>query len=331
VRVSIIIPLYNKAPYVKRALDSICAQTFSDFEVIVVDDGSTDGGARIVESYRANARVRLITQPNAGPGPARNRGIAEAHGEIIAFLDADDEWLPDYLSESLRLLDGYGPEVATISSGYIEYPAGVSREEMWRARGIRDGVYRLNAQTPPAQAVHRLAYMSPWSTIVRADVIRKWGGFYSREKCLYAEDAFLWLKVLLNEAVAFNLKPLVRFHVEASGLSRNLKGARPVEPFLLDAGEIEAACPSHLRDLLARILAIRAFKTACVLGYWGRWREARLLVKRFSTQGDWRLPYYAPAQVCATPLGAGLGKTWRTLLGLRKDGIKHTAGVRDTL
>ena len=317
VRVSIIIPLYNKAPYVRRALDSIQAQTFSDCEVIVVDDGSTDEGARIVESY-TDARVRLVTQPNAGPGPARNRGIAEAKGEFIAFLDADDEWLPDYLSESLRLLEGYGTQTATISSGYIESPAGVSREEMWRSRGITDGVHRLSPQTTPALAVSMLAYMSPWSTVARADVIRKWGGFYSREKCLYAEDAFLWLKVLLNEAVAFNLKPLVRFHVEASGLSRNLSGARPVEPFLTDATEIEAACPEHLRDLLARILAIRAFKTACVLGYWGRWREARSLVKRFSTRGDWRLPYYAPAQVCATPLGAGLGKTWRTLLGLRR-------------
>jgi hypothetical protein len=316
VRVSIVIPLYNKAPYVRRALDSISAQTFKDFEVIVVDDGSTDDGAEIVLSY-PDARVRLITQPNAGPGPARNRGLAQAQGEFIAFLDADDEWLPDYLSEGLRLLEGYGPEVAAISSGYIEYPAGVSREEMWRARGIRDGVQRLNPQTPPALAVHMLAYMSPWSTMARAQVIRKWGGFYSREKCLYAEDAFLWLKVLLNEAVAFNLKPLVRFHVEASGLSRNLSGARPVEPFLSDASEIEAACPAHLRDLLARILAIRAFKTACVLGYWGRWREARLLLKRFKTGDDWRLPYYAPALVCSTPLGAGLGKTWRALFNLR--------------
>src|ERR1044072_1267030 len=238
VRVSIIIPLYNKAPYVRRALDSIQAQTFSDFEVIVVDDGSTDEGARIVESY-TDARVRLVTQPNAGPGPARNRGIAEAKGEFIAFLDADDEWLPDYLSESLRLLESYGTQAATISSGYIEYPAGVSREEMWLSRGITDGVHRLSPQPRPALAVSMLAYMSPWSTVARADVIRKWGGFYSREKCLYAEDAFLWLKVLLNEAVAFNLKPLVRFHVEASGLSRNLSGARPVEPFLTDARSSE--------------------------------------------------------------------------------------------
>src|SRR5262249_7159571 len=87
-RVSIITPLYNKAPYIRRTLDSVAAQTFRDFELIVVDDGSTDGGERLVADY-VDERVRLIRQPNAGPGAARNRGIAEARGELLAFLDAD--------------------------------------------------------------------------------------------------------------------------------------------------------------------------------------------------------------------------------------------------
>ena len=90
-KVSIVIPLFNKASYVERALDSIRGQTFNDFEVIVVDDGSTDAGASVVARY-SDSRVRLITQSNAGPGPARNAGIAEAIGDLVAFLDADDEW-----------------------------------------------------------------------------------------------------------------------------------------------------------------------------------------------------------------------------------------------
>jgi glycosyltransferase involved in cell wall biosynthesis len=75
--VSIVIPLYNKAPYVRRSLDSIAQQTFGDFEVLVVNDGSTDGGERLVADY-PDPRFRLINQPNAGPGAARNRGVAEA-------------------------------------------------------------------------------------------------------------------------------------------------------------------------------------------------------------------------------------------------------------
>jgi hypothetical protein len=311
-KVSIVIPLYNKAPYVRRTLDSISGQTFSDFEVIVVDDGSTDDGAAIVRDY-SDQRLRLISQANAGPGPARNTGAAQARGELIAFLDADDEWLPSYLEESVTLLEGFGPEVATISSGYIEFPSGVSCENMWRRRGIQAGPFRLTAETEPALAISALAYMTPPSTLTRADVFRKWKGFYSDEKSLFGEDAFFWIKVLLNEMVAFNLKPLVRIHREASGLSKNLNGARPVEPFLNDPTEIEAACPPHLSDLLARMLAIRAAKTACVLGYWGHWREAKLLMARFASAKHWRLPYYIPALVCSTPLGAVLGNTWRTM------------------
>jgi glycosyltransferase involved in cell wall biosynthesis len=311
-RVSVIIPLYNKAPYVRRALDSIAAQTFADFEVIVVDDGSTDDGAAIVESY-VDARFRLIRQANAGPGAARNAGLRQAQGEFIAFLDADDEWRPNYLQESVRLLESFGTEVASVTCGYIEYPSGQSLESMWRQRGLSDGVQRVNAETDPSLVVRMLAYMSPCSTLTRAEVIRRWNGFYDREKCAFGEDAFLWLKILLNETVAFNLEPLAKFHREASGLSKNLNGSRPIEPFLEDASEIEAACPPRLRDLLRSVLAIRAAKTACVLGYWGQWREARSLVRRFTSAKNWRLPYHASAVVCSTPIGSVLGASWRLM------------------
>jgi glycosyltransferase involved in cell wall biosynthesis len=317
VRVSVIIPLYNKAPQVRRALDSVAAQSFGDFELIVVDDGSTDEGARIVEEY-ADARLRLVRQRNAGPGAARNRGIAEARGELLAFLDADDEWMPGYLEESVRLLDECGPGVASATSGYVTMPSGKTSEQKWRARGLREGIQRFTPETPTSLAVFMLAYMSPCSTVSRAASVRRWGGFYERERCLYAEDAFLWLKLLLNEAVAFRLAPLVRFHTDASALSNNLPGARPVEPFLLHPEEIEAACPPHLRPLLERLLAARAFKTACVLGYWGDWRAADSLAGRFDAlKGRWRLPYYVPSVVCRTPVGAVLGRAWRALSALR--------------
>jgi glycosyltransferase involved in cell wall biosynthesis len=326
-KVSIIIPLYNKAPYVRRALDSIAAQTFADFEAIVIDDGSTDGGAAIVADY-PDPRFRLVCQPNAGPGAARNAGVAQAHGEFIAFLDADDEWLPHYLYESVRLLESFWPEVAAVTCGYIEHPAGASTEKLWRKRGLHEGAQRIQPDTDPALVVNMLAYMSPCSTLTRAEVIRKWGGFYDREKCAFGEDAFLWLKVLLNETVAFNLEPLVQFHREASGLSKNLNGSRPVEPFLADASEIESACPPALRDLLSRVLAIRAAKTACVLGYWGDWREARSIMHRFTGAKNWRLPYHAAAVVCSTPVGSVLGASWRAVSGTSKSSQNRNGKIR---
>ena len=296
----------------RRALESISAQTFADFEAIVVDDGSTDGSAGIVADY-PDPRFRLIAQPNAGPGAARNAGFAHARGEFIAFLDADDEWLPYYLEECVSLLESCGSEVATVTCGYIEHLSGESTESMWRKRGLRSGVQRVEPDTDPALLVSMLAYMSPCSTLTRAEVFRKWNGFYDRDKCGFGEDAFFWLKVLLNEKVAFNLKPLARFHREASGLSKNLNGSRPVEPFLKDAREIEAACPPALRDSLSQVLAIRAAKTACVLGYWGHWREARALVQQHTGPRNWRLPYHVPAAVCSTPVGSFLGASWRVM------------------
>jgi len=100
--ITVVIPLYNKARHIQRALDSVLAQTYEDFEVIVVNDGSTDGSEKVVERY-TDSRIRLVGQANAGASAARNRGIAEASADLVALLDADDEWLPDHLDAVMRL------------------------------------------------------------------------------------------------------------------------------------------------------------------------------------------------------------------------------------
>jgi glycosyltransferase involved in cell wall biosynthesis len=93
--ISVVIPAFNAGQFIRRTVDSILAQTYSDFEIIVVDDGSTDNTADVVRSY--GPKVRYIYQQNAGDGPARNTGITAAEGDWIAFLDHDDEWLPKKL------------------------------------------------------------------------------------------------------------------------------------------------------------------------------------------------------------------------------------------
>src|SRR5690348_923784 len=114
-KVSVIVPVFNKAPFVSRAIESVLIQHFTDFELIVVDDGSTDYSIDIVSSYE-DERIRIIRQCNRGPGAARNTGIKHAKGDFIAFLDADDEWLPNYLSESVRLLETAHPSTAAVVS-----------------------------------------------------------------------------------------------------------------------------------------------------------------------------------------------------------------------
>lgn len=311
-RVSVIIPLFNKAPYIERALASVAAQTLTYFELIVVDDGSTDAGPAIVEAF-TDLRLRLVKQANAGPGAARNRGLREARGEFVAFLDADDEWLPEFLLESIDLLDE-DPEAAAVTSGYFAFPGGASSEKVWKSRGLSQGFTRVNADTDAELVAARLAYMTPCTTVARTEVVRRFGGFYERDQCAYGEDAHLFLKVLLNEAVIVHLKPLARIHFEASGAAQTRRSVRPVEPFLIHPEEIKASCPADLRELLARVLAIRALKTACMLGYWGNWREARELVRRFRVPNAWRLPYYTSSLVCRTPVGAAIGRLNRMLI-----------------
>ena len=169
--------------------------------------------------------------------------MREASGAYVAFLDADDEWLPEFLATSVAALEEQGGDVATVVSGYYEHPSGRSTEPLWRRRGLRDGVYRIGPATPAGLAVALVAYLSPWSTLSRTEVIRRWGGFFDRGRCLYGEDAYLWIKVLLNEAVLVRTEPLVRYHREASALSLGWRGPRPVEPFLTDPAGLEAACP----------------------------------------------------------------------------------------
>ena len=311
-KISVVMPLYNKRPFVDRAVQSVLAQTLDDYELIVVDDGSTDGSADVVTAI-ADPRIRLISQANRGPGAARNVGIQAARGELLAFLDADDEWMPEFLRRSVELLEGHGPDVASVSSGYMLCPAGVSTGEMWIKRGLRDDVYALMPETSPQFVVYLLAYLCPWNTLVRADVVRRWGGFYEKNRCLYGEDSYLWLKVLMNEQVAVNLEPLVHFHSEASALSKNLKGARPVEPMLTDPAELFAACPMYLEPLLRRVLELRAMKTACMLSYWGKWREGQRLLSQHAAPRRTKSLRMAAARLCATPAGSTLGSAWRRL------------------
>lgn len=320
-RVSVVVPLYNKGRFVRRALQSISNQSFGDFEIIVVDDGSTDDGRRLASDYD-DERVLVVTQGNAGPGAARNRGISQAKGELLAFLDADDEWYPSYLEDSVRLLDESRPRIASLTSNAAVYRTGREAQGVWRRGQLPDGPQRVGPQTAAAEVVTWLASINPSFTVIRADAIARWGGFYERERCLYGEDTYLFLKLLLNETVAFSGEERGRFYADASQLSRNYAGPRPVEPFLTRPYEVEAACPPVLRDLLARVLEIRAYKTACMLGYWGQWRDARALAERFAVS-DWRTPYFVPARVCASPAGALLGAGLRALRVPAREGVKR--------
>ncbi len=117
----IVTALYNKAPFITRTIESVIAQDFTDWHLFVVDDGSTDDGPDRVAKF-SDSRITLIRQKNAGVGPARNTGIAAGSSPWVAFLDADDIWMPDHLSELDKVRKAY-PDAALIGTAIKRFRA----------------------------------------------------------------------------------------------------------------------------------------------------------------------------------------------------------------
>ena len=119
-QVSVIIPTYNRAHLLSRAIKSVLNQTFQDFEIIIVDDASTDDTDKLVVSFH-DSRVRYIQhEKNHGGGAVRNSAIKQAQGDYIAFLDSDDEWLPEKLEKQMKLFNGTSKKVGLVSAGAVD-------------------------------------------------------------------------------------------------------------------------------------------------------------------------------------------------------------------
>ena len=305
-RVAVVMPLYNKQATLERALNSVIAQSFRDWELIVVDDGSTDGSiARLCNI--ADGRIRVISQQNSGPGAARNRGVAASAAELLAFLDADDEWGQDYLERMRQaLLDA--PKAAAVSCGYISFPTAKSSAPYWYSRGIKSGMFSAGRDVPAKLLLAQLAFMSPCTTVVRRSIFDQLGGFYAKSNCRYGEDAFLFLKILARYPVVNLLDPLALIHFEDSALSNRRFRNREIEPFLLHPESILSDCPASTYELVKRVLAMRAFKSSCVLSSWGLWQEARDLRARFADAETEKLELASLSMLLANPFGSALAR-----------------------
>ncbi|MCD0453178.1 CDP-glycerol glycerophosphotransferase family protein [Actinocorallia sp. API 0066] len=160
-RLSVVVPIYNVERYLPACLDSLTAQTFADFEVIVVDDGSTDGGALIAKSYsRRDRRFTLIQQENRGPGPARNLGVSQARGELLAFVDGDDLVHRDAYASLVGSLDRTGSDLA--SGGLRRFGSrGVRHSPLHRAAFVGDRLATHISRFPDLVA-DRIVWNKVW-------------------------------------------------------------------------------------------------------------------------------------------------------------------------
>jgi glycosyltransferase involved in cell wall biosynthesis len=221
--ISVVVPLFNKERYIRRCLESICRQTMPDFEAVVVDDGSSDRSPDMAEAI-ADPRIRVIRQENRGEGGARNRGIQEARGELIAFLDADDEWLPGFLEAITDLRRTY-PEAGILATGYRRYRNGSWDMETTLA-GPSSGHRRL------IRNYHSLALrgnpVCSSNTAIPQRVLAEIGGFPEGEP--YGADRDLWVRVTLKYPVAYDVRILSIYHSEALGRVLDQPPAEPVLP-----------------------------------------------------------------------------------------------------
>lgn len=241
-QITIIIPLYNKGPYVRRALDSVFAQNFQDYEVIVVDDGSTDDGPEQVTTYK-DSRLRLIQQPNAGPGAARNLGIQNARGDYIAFLDADDEWFPGFLSQVFDIRSEFNDIVMFVASYCI------GREKIKISSCVR-GEFHVDRNTNLNVFKDVFGKILVGTVVCKKDICLKYEGFLE-DRVKRGEDNFFWLKILINHKIYLIDTPFLWYHHENSELfdENNIES---FPPYILRADSIRYVCPKsnlHLLEL----------------------------------------------------------------------------------
>ncbi len=213
-QVSAVIPLYNKASYISRALNSVLAQTFQDFEVIVVDDGSTDRGAAIVKEF-TDSRIRLIHQENRGVSAARNRGIEASRAELVAFLDADDEWLPEFLETIMRMWKRY-PDAGLFGTAYeVHFPGSIMKRTY-----VEDKGERILASYFGAMVDFGFNLFNSSSFAAPKNVLIRMGSYPLGVK--WNEDGTLWGKIALQFPVAYSPKVCSVYHQYSTNNSTGL-------------------------------------------------------------------------------------------------------------
>jgi len=221
---SIVVPLFNKAAYILRCLKSIQDQSFSDFEVIVVDDGSQDGSGTIAAGF-CDPRFAVVTQENRGSGAARNRGIREARAQLIAFLDADDTWEGQFLEAIVGLSQQY-PEAGLLATGYRRcLGTGLDKLVTLRDRTTDHTLTISNY----LQIAREGDVVTSSSVGVRASLLAEAGGFLEGEP--FGEDQELWARLSLYAPIAYDTRILAVYHSEASNrMCRTLDSMRVSHP-----------------------------------------------------------------------------------------------------
>ncbi|MGD9335327.1 MAG: glycosyltransferase [Desulfobacterales bacterium] len=269
--ISVIIPTYNRGWIIKEAIDSVMAQNYRDFELIIVDDGSTDNTSDILNSYHGD--ILVFRQENRGVSAARNRGIVEASGRFIAFLDSDDLWLPQKLFRQVEFFNK-NPDAEICQT-----------EETWIRNGVRVNPKRKHKKPcgmifEPSLA---LCLISPSAVMIRRSLFEKVGGF--DETLPACEDYDLWLRISCRYPVYLIETPLI---IKRGGHNDQLSASPGLDKFRIKS--LNRIIESNLLSKSQYRAAVKTLRQKCMIysaGCRKRGREDEALYymtlsKRFS-------------------------------------------------
>jgi glycosyltransferase involved in cell wall biosynthesis len=218
--VTVVIPTFNRREVIVQALQSVFAQSYRDFEVVVVDDGSDDHTETGIANF--GDRVRYVFQDHSGPGRARNRGISLARGDLIAFLDSDDQWEPTHLAMGVEVFERYSECALVCSQARVE-----NRTE---GGGIDDGKI-LYGDLYASLFQHN--FVRTPATMVRKRCLEDLGGFNEFYNCF--EDYDLWLRIAARHSIARLGRWSVRLCRRADNLSQDSNADRAIILQILEA------------------------------------------------------------------------------------------------
>jgi glycosyltransferase involved in cell wall biosynthesis len=231
-KVSVIIPTYNCAKYIAGALESVLNQSYRNFEIVVVDDGSTDNTKEILNSYITNGLIRYIYQTNQGPGAARNKGVEASSGEYVAFLDADDQLVSNSLESRKQFLDehqevmlvfaDYFQSVENLSlltphlrnSGFLDFFQGATEGNIGKRYFFNEKFIRLYLKFSP----HPI-----WvcTVMVRKSLVHKVGQF--RTDIFIGEDVDYWIRSTARYKIGYIDEPLAIYNYNVTSLTKNVE------------------------------------------------------------------------------------------------------------
>jgi len=245
-RVSVIIPTYNRGWIIKEAIDSVQAQVFKDFELIVVDDGSIDNTLEILNSIQCD--IKVLRQSNHGVSAARNRGIAAASGHFIAFLDSDDLWLPQKLAHQVDFFN-------STPDAYI-----CQSEEIWVRNNVRVNPKKRHKKPwgmifEPSLA---LCLVSPSAVMIRRSLFEKVGGF--DETLPACEDYDLWLRISCRYPVYLIETPLI---IKRGGHNDQLSASFGLDKFRIKS--LTKIIESGLLSKTQYEAAVKTLKQKCMI------------------------------------------------------------------